>query len=85
MVVWEVRFLPILRNHKKLQDMKVTIQVSRYDFEIVESKVIDDSYVDDKYHRSSDEKYIRFLKAHRFDSSPRVFDLYLRLCAENLV
>jgi hypothetical protein len=72
---------------KKMQDMKVVIKVSRYDYEIIESNAVikPSCMFDDKYYAHKDEKYKRFLKTHRFDSNPRVFDLYLRLCAENLV
>lgn len=37
------------------------------------------------YSADKDKKYLDFLKRHKFDSTPRVYDLYLRLCGASLL
>ena len=37
------------------------------------------------YRADKDIKYLDFLKKHKFNSTPRIYDLYLRLCGANLL
>lgn len=39
----------------------------------------------ERYDHTRERKYIEFREAHGFKHTPRVFDLYLRMCAEGMV
>jgi hypothetical protein len=64
----------------------VTIMTGYYSFERVSTEIVNfGTRCDDRYRDWEDEKYKRFLKKHGFRPNPRVYDLYLRLCAADLV
>lgn len=66
--------------------MVVNVQISFYEIEEVNTIIHNMSTNGiNRYHYSKDKKYMQFLKKHNFTNNERVFDLYLRLCAEGLV
>lgn len=72
--------------------MKVTIKVSTYDVvEINIPVIMQEECADnncDKYHSYADPKWKKFCRDHNFDSRKpwgKVYDLYLRMCAEGML
>lgn len=58
---------------------------SIYERENVSLSFLPECIDTERYDHARERKYIDFRAAHGFKHTPRVFDLYLRLCAEGMV
>ena len=72
--------------------MKVEVRVTRTEVWVLETDSIplmEDLVSGSDYHRHNDEKWIKFCKEHNFhpikDAYSKFYELYLQLCAEDLI
>ena len=70
--------------------MVVHVQVGYNEYAMVNTSFrLVEKDTNDKYYKHKDEKWRAFCKKHKFhpqkDANGKIYHLYLRLCAENLI